>query len=170
MPKHMRRILVAAACAALLGPRAASGQTIEPSFRADIEKLLEVTGAAQMGTQIASIISGQIINGLKTSQPSVPDRALDLAKSVLDSEFAKAFSAPDGLTQQIIAIYAKNFTQDDVRGLLAFYRTDLGRKTIRMMPVVMQEGAAAGQQWAEREMPRIAAVLQQRLRAEGLIK
>ena len=107
---------------------------------------------------------------LAQSQPAVPDRALELAKQVLDAEFAKTFVGPDSLTQQIVAIYAKYCTHEDVLGRLAFYSTDLGRKVIRFLPVLLQEGAAAGQQWAEKQMPQIAAALESRLRAEGFIK
>jgi len=151
-------------------PRPVTGQTLDDSFRSDIEKLLEVTGTSQMGTQITQLISSQFVAGLKKSQPSIPDRALELAKQVLDAEMAKAFAGPDDLTQQLVDIYAKYYTHEDVRGLLAFYRTDLGRKVIRLMPVVLQESAAVGREWAEKQMPRIAATLDSRLRAEGFIK
>ena len=151
-------------------PRPVTGQTLDDSFRSDIEKLLEVTGTSQMGTQITQLISSQFVAGLKKSQPSIPDRALELAKQVLDAEMAKAFTGPDNLTQQIVAIYAKYYTHEDVRGLLAFYSTDLGKKVIRLMPVVLQEAAAIGQQWAQKQMPGIAAALESRLRAEGFIK
>lgn len=123
-----------------------------------------------MGAQAASLVSGQVLEGFKKSQPSIPDRALALAREVLDSEFAKAFVGPDNLIDQMVVIYARHFNHEDVRGLLAFYSSDLGKKTIASMPAVFQEGAAAGQQWAEKQMPRIATILETRLRAEGFIK
>jgi len=67
-------------------------------------------------------------------------------------------------------MYAKHFSREEVRGLLDFYRTDLGQKAIALMPVLAQEGAAAGEQWAERQMPRIATALESRLRTEGFVK
>jgi len=166
---HLKLRSVLCACI-LLQAWVANGQTIEPSFRSDIQKLMEVTGAAQMGAQAASLVSGQIIDGLKKSQPSIPDGAIAVVKQVLDEEFAKAFSGPDSINEQLVAIYAKHFTQEDVRGLLTFYSSDLGKKLVAAMPAVFQESAAAGQQWAQTQMPRIATTLQTRLRAEGFIK
>ena len=155
-------------CVALLAPvSVANGQTIDESFRLDIRKLLEVTGSAQMGTQAASLISGQLLDGLKKAQPSIPDRVLELAKQVLDTEFAKSFEGPGGLTEQMVSIYATHFTREDVRGLLAFYSSDLGRKTVASMPAIFQEGALVGQRWAEQQAPRIVKALQDRLQAEG---
>jgi hypothetical protein len=139
------------------------------AHRKEIERLLEVTGAAQMGVQAATMISGQILDGLRQN-PAVPARAIDVAKQVLDEEFTKAFAAPDGLMARIVDIYAKHFTPDDVNGLLAFYGTELGRKLVSVMPALMQESMAAAQQWAERETPRIGRALDDRLRKEGLIK
>ena len=38
-------------------PNAALAQTADPQFRADIEHLLDVTGAAKVGAQIASLVA-----------------------------------------------------------------------------------------------------------------
>ena len=147
----------------------ANGQTIDDSFRSDIRELLQLTGSAQLGSQAARLISGQLLEGLRKSQPSIPARAWELAKQVLDSEFAKAFEGPDGLTEQMISIYAAHFTREDIGGLMAFYSSDLGKKAIVSMPAIFQESAAVGQRWAETQLPRVTEILQKRLRAEGFI-
>jgi hypothetical protein len=153
---------------ALLSPPAAAGaQSVDPAFKADIEKLLVVTGSAQMGKQAATLISGQILEALKKARPDIPPRVVEVAQEVLDSEFAKAFDGPDNLTARMIPIYAKHFTPEDVRGLLAFYNSELGKKSVTVMPVVFREAAAVGQQWAQEHMPAISSVLEARLRAEG---
>lgn len=163
--------LVPVFCAAILIQAwPANAQTIDPVFRAEIEKLLEVTGAAQIGAQSASLITKQLLDGLKKSQPTIPDRALELAKQVLDAEFAKSFAGPDSLVEQTIAIYARNFTQEEVRALLAFYSSDVGKKVTAAMPVILRETGAAGQQWVAKQLPTIVSAMQARLRAEGFIK
>src|SRR5262245_62030388 len=119
MRRLTARLIVPVLCvAAWLQPAPARAQAIDDAFRADIEKLLEVTSAAPMGSQAASMVFGQVVAGLKKSQPQIPDRALDVTKEVFDAEFAKAFTGPDGLTAQMIGIYAKYFTHDDVRALI----------------------------------------------------
>jgi hypothetical protein len=89
---------------------------------------------------------------------------------VLDEEFKKAFAAPDGLMAGIVGVYAKHFAAEDVKGLVAFYNTELGKKLIGVMPALMQESVVVSQQWAEREMPRIGRVLDERLKKEGIVK
>jgi len=148
----------------------ASGQALDDSFRSDIEKVLEVTGAAQIATQTASLISRQLLETVRNTNPSISDRSLEVVNQVLESEFAKAFAGPDSLINKMVLIYAKHFTHEDVRGLLAFYGSDLGKKTIAAMPLLLQEGAEAGREWGARQMPRIMGVVMERLKAEGLLK
>jgi uncharacterized protein len=100
----------------------------------------------------------------------MPERALLVAKEVLDTELAKAFAGPDSMISVMVPIYAKYFTHEEVKGLLSFYGTDLGKKAIAVMPKLFQEGAGAGQQWMAQNMARINMVLESRLRAEGFIK
>ncbi len=142
---------------------------VREALRKDIEHLLEVSGSSQLAVQVATTISGQILDQLR-SNPSIPPRAIDVAKEVLDDEFKKAFAAPDGLMTGIIRVYAKHFTAEDVKALVAFYNTDIGKKLVATMPALMQESMQVAQQWSLRETPRIARALNERLRKEGFIK
>jgi hypothetical protein len=166
----MKRLAIAVIVAVGLSAGPASAQTSDDAFRKDILKLLELTGSLKMGIQMANIVSAQYIDGLQKSNPQVPQRALELTKEVLSAEFTKAFESPDGLTPQLVSIYAKHFTHQEVLALIAFYETELGQKTVAKMPQVMQEAAALGQRWAESNVPRIVKALDEKLRAEGLIK
>ena len=170
MRNVVRNVALAIYATALLHPRPASAQALDESFRADIGKLMQVTGAAQLGAQMVSTITAQVLEGMKRSQPSLPERAVAIVREVLDAELAKAFSGSQSMMPDIVAVYAKQFTQDDVRGMVAFYESPLGRKMIQAMPAVLQDTVAIGQRWAQNEMPRIGSILQERLRAEGFIK
>ena len=162
-------LVVACAVVCLVVPGRVAAQTVDEAYRADAEELLRMTGAAQLGSQFVNVMYGQILEDLKRSQPNVPTRMLDVIRQVLEEEFSSAFAGPD-FTSRTVAIYAKHFTHDDVRGLLTFYRSALGRKVISVMPTVLQESMAVGQQWGQEIMPGVMAKLEQRLRSEGLIK
>lgn len=139
------------------------------ALRKEIENLLEVSGSAQLAVQVATTISGQIVEQLR-SNPSVPPRAIDVAKEVLDQEFKKAFAAPDGLMAAIVRVYANHFTSDEVRQLVDFYNTEIGKKLVARLPLLTQESMDVAQKWAAKETPRIMGVLKERLTKEGLIK
>jgi uncharacterized protein len=153
--------------AVVTGAVPAAAQELDPSLRSDIVKLMEVTGAARMGEQMAGLVSNQMLDVFQKTHPDAPPRCVDVIREVLGSEFAAAFSAPDGLVARLIPIYAKHFDQEEVRGLIAFYESELGRKTVGVMPRVMQESALVGQQWGAEIMPRVEKTLRERLKAEG---
>jgi hypothetical protein len=50
----------------------------------------------------------------------------------------------------LIPIYDRHFTADELRELLAFYRTPIGHKLLAEQPAIAQEAMAAGQQWGQR--------------------
>jgi len=165
------RLLTAALTLAALALSApAQAQNIDPQFRADIERLLQVTGAGALGAQMATLVSTQVIDSMRKASPDVPERVVTIVKEALTEEFTRAFEPKSELMGAMVVIYANNFTPDEVKGLLAFYATDLGRKAITVLPRLAQEGAAAGQKWAQQNVPRMLERLQQRLRDEGLLK
>jgi hypothetical protein len=78
-------------------------------------------------------------------------------------------SFPRGLALEV-DIYARRFTHDEIRGLLAFYSTDLGKKVVMTLPGVVPESAAVGEAWATVRMPTVTVTLRERLRADGFVK
>jgi hypothetical protein len=93
---------------------------------------------------------------------------IEIVREVLNTEFEQAFNGGEIKDRQI-ALYAKYFTHDDVKGMLAFYQTDLGKKAIAAMPSLTREGAAIGEQWARTNMSRVLEVVETRLKSEGLL-
>lgn len=165
----MRVMLVRSliAVAVLLVPQFAPAQTMAPEFRADIEQLLSVTGSADIGVQMALLVTDSMLKQMRASNPNVPPRAVEVVQEVLKDEFTKAMQGPDGMMFQLVDVYARHLTHDDVKGLLAFYSTPLGRKSIAVMPVLTREGMEVGNAWGQRNMPRILEALRTRLQAEG---
>jgi hypothetical protein len=154
----------------VLPAHAARAQDVDQELRVEIERLLEVTGAGAIGSQMAGIMVDQMTEAMKRRQPQAPERAIAIVKEVLNTEFSRAFAAPGGLRDQLVRIYAKYFTREDVAALLAFYSTDIGRKAIAVLPMLGQESAMAGQAWGAANTPRVAALIEQRLRDEGFLK
>ncbi len=170
VPRGKRFAVVLSVAAVLIVATAASAQVVDDSFNSDIEKLLEVMGSKQLGAQMGSIIGKSILDNMRRTNTDIPARAIQVMQEVVDAEFGKAFTGPDSMMPGMVAVYAKHFTHAEIRDLLAFYGTDVGKKLISVLPAVTQEGAAVGQAWAVRHTPQVVAELQRRLRAEGLIK
>lgn len=146
------------------GPAAA--QAPDPTFESDIVKLLTSMGAANLSGQLATSMTAAIMQQLKMPQPA----AAAIVKDVVQSQLASHFNGADGMLARMAPAYAKHFTHDDIRALLMFYDSDIGRKTVTVMPLAFQEGARLAQAWATELAPEIRTELEKRLRSEGLIK
>jgi hypothetical protein len=53
----------------------------------------------------------------------------------------------DEIKPQMVQLYAKDFTEEELRALLAFLDKPLGQKVMAKLPLVMQDGALVGQQY-----------------------
>jgi hypothetical protein len=61
----------------------------------------------------------------------------------------------DELYNQVVPLYARHFTQDEVKALTAFYRSPAGKKSLEVMPVLMGESAQAAQKIMQERAKRI---------------
>ncbi|MBP93437.1 MAG: hypothetical protein CMC55_04900 [Flavobacteriaceae bacterium] len=53
----------------------------------------------------------------------------------------------DKLYEQLADIYMEEFTQDEIQELVAFYKTDLGKKLASKQSLLTQKGMILGQSW-----------------------
>jgi hypothetical protein len=123
-----------------------------------------------MGHQMASMISQQMLQMMKAQHPEVPEHSVDVVREVAEKEFGDAFDGPDGLQTKMIPLYAKYLTPEDVRGLIAFYQSPLGQKSLAVMPSLMKDAMTLGQQWAAEATPRVQEAIKKRLQADGVVK
>lgn len=116
----------------------------------DIRRLLEITGTPKLGLRIAK----RIIKSMKRSHPDVPEKFWD--------EFENEMSK-DAFISIIVPIYEKHFTHDDIKKLIEFYKTDVGKKYVEKLPKLTMESMQAGRQWGRKLGQRIV----DKLRAKG---
>ncbi len=60
-------------------------------------------------------------------------------------EFFDKYMSWETLKDDFIKIYKAEFTEKEIRDLIAFYKTDTGKKAMQKIPVLFQKGAAVGQ-------------------------
>ena len=81
--------------------------------------------------------------GIVTSNPELAPY-----QDVFRAWYKKVFSG-DELETEMAAIYMKAFTEDELKGLIAFYATPLGRKSLEKFPELMKQGAELGMSRAQ---------------------
>jgi len=73
------------------------------------------------------------------------------------------------MKEDIIAIYVQVFSEDELKGLLEFYKGPVGQSAINKMPVAMQQSMAVMQKRMpelQQKMKKISEELAQEVKAE----
>jgi hypothetical protein len=68
----------------------------------------------------------------------------------------------------IVKIYDKNFNEQEISEMLAFYKTDTGKSILAKLPKVTQESMVEGQLMAQAMMPKIQQMAEEL--SQALIK
>lgn len=53
----------------------------------------------------------------------------------------------NSLIEQTATLFEKFYTEEEIKELLLFYKSPLGKKMISNMPLIVQESQAIGQKW-----------------------
>jgi len=109
----------------------------------------------QLVTQVTAQVWPAIERGLRAKQPDIkPDVVAELR-----TEFERIqLEYMSGLMDDAPTIYARHFTVAELRELLAFYRTPVGAKSLRVLPQIMGESMTV-------VMPRLQTLQRQTMEA-----
>lgn len=130
--KIMKKLLIAAAF--MLVAHVGVAQTkpaANPAFKKEVIRLLELSGTnAQYEAVLAPIIK------------SVPaEKQAEFKKEVTESL--------KGLTDKIADIYMEEFTPEDVKTMIKYYESPVGKKAASKAGVLAEKGQAAGMEWGQ---------------------
>jgi uncharacterized protein len=127
---------------------------IDPAKEADIRQLLAVMGGSDYVNQIMEQMEVNMRPILNNAMPPG-----DYREKLIDLFIAKFQSKFDAnkFLEMIIPIYDKYLTDEEIKNLIVFYATPLGKKTLTALPKMMSEAQAAGSKMGE-ELGRQAMI------------
>ena len=121
-----------------------SGQTqskpIDAVKDADLRSLLELVGARDQVQDGLNNVTEQFRQNLLETVPN-NDKGQAFVSAFVVS-YQKNFDR-NQVTDQLVGIYDKHFSEDDIKGLLQFYGSPLGQKVASEMPKITREIQAA---------------------------
>ena len=74
-------------------------------------------------------------------------------------KFFKKHMGWESMKHDMAKIYTKNFTDEELLGLIQFYKTPLGQKTAMLVPTLTAEGAALGQKRVQENMAELTQMI-----------
>jgi uncharacterized protein len=127
---------------------AAAGQQpkVSTAKEADIRELLHVTGMDDIVERQMTQMANQMKPVIEKSLPPGEHRH-EMVETFTKKFLARANS--QGLIRQVIPVYEKYLTDEDVKTVLSFYKSRVGQRLLKIMPEMMKEASAAGQQYGE---------------------
>ncbi len=119
---------------------------IEPAKAADIRRLLDLTGVNALITQTMDAMEKTIKPLVVNSFPPGEYR-----KKLIDLFFERFRSKadPHHFLDLAVPIYDKYLSHEEIKGLIQFYETPLGQKTLSVLPRLSGELRDEGKKWGE---------------------
>jgi len=153
----MRKILIAATVMLLAFPLSARAD--EASKRAKIEQMLTVLKMEDNFNLLMKQVEQQGRQmGMSMTNPS---QLTDADKKILDNFMTKLMAAMQEtmgwqkLKSEFIDLYAKAYTEEEVDGILTFYKSPVGQSMLAKTPQLVQQSMAISQTHMKEIQPKL---------------
>jgi hypothetical protein len=162
LARHAFVVLAASLCLAFASPTRAQQQP-SASHLAAAKELVSVVGAAR---QFDSIVTGVIVQVASNFLQSNSALAKDLNETVelLVGEF---HPRRDEMQNEIIRLYASRLTEQEIKDVLTFYKSPLGKKMLNESQYVLNESINRAEVWATKFREEVAVRLRAELKKRG---
>jgi hypothetical protein len=163
----LKRVSSAAVVIAVLAFSMPANADSNPEALKLAKEIMEVNHASDRGDQIMTVLMKTMTTTLAATNPGKAKEVEEILNNTLLPELRN--SLPD-LLEQTAHTYADNFTVDDLKQILAFYRSDIGKKLVDRQPEMIRQQALIGQKYAQAVLGRIRDKMLKALQEKGLQK
>lgn len=166
----MKKLVNIVFLSVLLSASTLAAADISPNKKKLIDTLLEQTGqsAIAVGKQFSDAFIQQMTMVLKQSKPDIDPKAFDIVEEEITSIINEEIVVDGALNEIMYPIYDKHFSEAELKKMIEINNTEFGKKMIRVMPMIAQEGMQAGQQFGETLGPKIQQRISARFQKEGI--
>ncbi|HSZ19751.1 MAG TPA: DUF2059 domain-containing protein [Candidatus Acidoferrum sp.] len=128
------------------GTDSAAPSKIDPAKEAAIRQLVNMTG----GTNVVN----QVMDGMQKNMKPMMANMLppgDYRDRLIDLFFERFRSKADvrELVDMTVRMYDKYLSEEEIKGLIQFYSTPLGQKTLTVLPKLMVELQSESMKWGQ---------------------
>lgn len=153
------------------GPARATTPPIEPSEIRDIKKLLELSRLEEVAMLAAESTLERFFPILKKAtdrnNQAVSETVFAILKGSTLSLVKRQISADGGLLDRLVPLYHKHYTRDEIKALIRFYETPLGKKVAALRPQITKESMVVAEEWVNFLEPLLVRALARSLEKGG---
>ena len=132
----MKRFIYLTCFLALLGGKT-FGQT--DAYSKDVLHFLEINGSKQT----FSVVVKQLMMQFKMMKSDVPEAFW----TKFENEVLSA--SMEDLYAELVPIYKNHFTHAEIKEIIKFYESPVGKKMAKETPAITQESMGVGQKWGK---------------------
>lgn len=159
----MRHVLTALVMLAAIWITAVRADELSDQKRADIRTLLKAAGGVASANEMVGPVTEQMVQAVKSARPDLQQDVLDNIRKVVTDTIRGAIESQGGLLDQLVPVYHAHLSQAEVKELIAFYTSPIGRKFADEQPKISREAYEVGMQWGKSLGPlvrqRVEAVI-----------
>jgi hypothetical protein len=147
---------------AVCGPVAYAQQ---PSAAAlsSAKEIVQVTGATSLFNPLIAGVVEQAKLLLLQQNPSLNKELTEIANKIR-TDLAPRF---DELNSEVARLYATHFTEQELKDVLAFYKSSSGKKLVAEQPLVVDASLKFAQNWANGLSDDVVAKMRAELKKRG---
>jgi uncharacterized protein len=157
------RFAAAAVACLYLGLPPAHAQEPSKVAIAAAREVITTKGGAQMFNPITHGVVETVKDSYLRTNPNLSRELNDVALTI-HNEIEANQSA---LLDEVAKIYARHFTEQELKNLLVFYKTPLGQKWAREEPVAIEEGLARAKDWTDTYAETLMGRFRTEMRKKG---
>ncbi|GAA0586898.1 DUF2059 domain-containing protein [Rhizomicrobium electricum] len=159
----MKKLLAAFALSVALAAPAFADDAIPAAKLAAAKELIQVSGAEQLFGSVDGLTEAMVAQ-VKKSAPAIDDDAINHLKAIVKEEFTKAVP---GMIEETTKLYARHFSESEMRDMIAFYASPTGKRVVSEMPALMRESMQMSVQTSNVIIQRFIAYMQERAAKEA---
>ena len=161
---HVRAALIALALVAGAALQPAAADEIKPSHLAAALDAINAAGIPQGFDNILPNMAARVEDSIIRVRP-------DLHTQITQTVEATALKLADrkgDLNNDIARVWAKVYTEDELKAIAAFYSTPAGKKFLSNGPQIAKDTLNAAKQWSDRVGAELADKSREALKAQGI--
>lgn len=165
MKRLVNSILIAGFAAMVLASAPARAQTPPPSPTA-IGYAKEILAIKNVNTiykdavpNLVERVKGVLVQSNLNYQKDLNEVSIKVAKELAGRE--------EEIGAELAKIYASQFTEQELKDLLAFYKSPLGAKSLKQEPVVFQMSSQYMDEWAAKFSGEVSSKFRAEMKARG---
>jgi hypothetical protein len=160
--KRITRLAAVAVALVAFGP-AAHSQQPSAAAMATAKELIASTGAAAVFNPLISGVVEQAKLLFLQQNPALVNDLNEIANQMrtdLEPRFVD-------LTDEMARLYATHFTDQELKAVLVFYQSPVGKKLLAQQPTVVDDSMRFAQDWANKLSDQVIAKMREELKKRG---